>query len=120
MVNILEWEDSDKFAKQEYRDWYANGEKEKSETRAGWVKNAGRLTFLMIEGAGHMVSWHYCFSTKADILLGSYGQTRRVSFYVSNVVGRRRILVVVPHLPELHAQSNLKIEMVSTDTRVSS
>src|ERR1700761_1484356 len=55
MVKTLEWNDSDEFSKQEWRDWHVKGDGSASNSPAGKIKNAGRLTFLTIEGAGHMV-----------------------------------------------------------------
>ena len=50
MVDSLEWSGAKEFKKQELSAWTAEGEK-----RAGRFKSAGGLTFLTIEGAGHMV-----------------------------------------------------------------
>jgi hypothetical protein len=90
MIDILEWKDSGEFGKQDYRDWYTNPSDGLKQTRAGWVKNAGKLTFLTIEGAGHLVSLflvtlvisslNYCHPLGAD------GQARRVTRNVENLV----------------------------------
>jgi len=45
----LEWSGHKKFARQPLRDWYVKKKK------AGVVRSAKGLTFLTVDGAGHMV-----------------------------------------------------------------
>ena len=53
MVEGLEWSGAEEFRKEELKTWSVAGE---SNGPAGRFKSAGGLTFLTIEGAGHMVS----------------------------------------------------------------
>ncbi|KZT39125.1 serine carboxypeptidase [Sistotremastrum suecicum HHB10207 ss-3] len=56
MVDALEWKDSHAFVQQELRPWHISKNHDKTPP-AGLVKTAGGLTFLTIEGAGHMVPY---------------------------------------------------------------
>jgi carboxypeptidase C (cathepsin A) len=55
MVKTLSWKDSEEFHKQEWRKWYVDT----TIPEAGRVKNAGGLTFLLINGAGHLVTQYF-------------------------------------------------------------
>ncbi len=53
MVNKLVWKDSDTFQRQKLKPWSVGG---KPNSVAGKFKSSGGLTFLTVEGAGHMAS----------------------------------------------------------------
>ena len=51
MVDALEWHLNKEFRRTELKPWAVNGT-----SKSGIVKSAGGLTFLTVEGAGHIVS----------------------------------------------------------------
>jgi carboxypeptidase C (cathepsin A) len=53
-VQKLDWSHGDVFREVEMRNWSVDG------NVAGKTKNAGKLTFATIAGAGHMASLHDC------------------------------------------------------------
>lgn len=59
MVDALEWHGADSFNKQELRSWNVSVNVSEGEERigraVGKVKSSGPLTFVTVEGAGHMV-----------------------------------------------------------------
>lgn len=62
MVEALQWSGGDQFRAKALRNWLAPSANETLTNPSGQVKAHGGLTFLTIEGAGHMASvtlWRY-------------------------------------------------------------
>jgi cathepsin A (carboxypeptidase C) len=53
MVHLLDWSGKQEFSKAELKPWYIDS---KNESKAGDMKTHGGLSFVTIEGAGHLVS----------------------------------------------------------------
>jgi carboxypeptidase C (cathepsin A) len=56
MVHSLQWKGAEEFKEKTLRGWKVSSkENSVGEKHAGQVKSHGGLTFLTVEGAGHMV-----------------------------------------------------------------
>lgn len=64
MTNNLSWSGQAGFVEAELKDWTLPSSSSSSvgEVRSGQVKNFGKLTYMTVERAGHMVSFLFFYS----------------------------------------------------------
>ena len=60
MTLSLEWAGQNEFKTQPLREWKVEGEV------AGVTRSAGPLTFVTVNGAGHMVRYPFCIPVVCD------------------------------------------------------